>query len=220
MATGFIERHSMAILLASFAGLAAAADVALVGVIGDKAAVISIDGGGPKTVRVGQQFSGITVISVDGDRAVLLIDGKRRTLSRGQHAASIGSSGGEKSGRQRVVLAADPRGHFIAEGAINGGPIRFMVDTGATAIAIPAADAQRLGIDYRKGRRIIISTANGNAPAFLVKFDTVRIGDIELTNVDGMVSEQGLSLALLGMTFLNRVEMQREGQAMTLTRRF
>jgi len=217
MATGFIERHSIALLLLSFTGLVAAADVSLVGVIGDKAAVVSIDGGSPKTIKVGQKFSGVAVISVDGDRATLEIDGKRRVLARGQHASS---AAGAKSGRQSVVLAADTRGHFLADGAINGGTIRFLVDTGATAIAIPASDAVRLGIDYRKGRRVTISTANGPAPAFLVKFDTVRIGDIELTNVDGMVSEQGLSIALLGMSFLNRVEMQRDGHAMTLTRRF
>ena len=217
MATGFIQQHSIALLLALCTGATCAADVALVGVIGDKAAVISIDGGEPKTVKVGQKFSGIAVISVDGDRATLEIDGKRRTMSRGQHASS---GAGTKSGRQSVTLAADTRGHFLADGAINGGPIRFLVDTGATTIAIPAADAQRLGIDYRKGRRVMVTTANGQAPAFLVKFDTVRIGDIELTNVDGMVSEQGLTLALLGMSFLNRVEMQRDGQAMTLTRRF
>lgn len=204
-------------MLALCTGAACAADVALVGVIGDKAAVISIDGGEPKTVRVGQKFSGVAVISVDGDRATLEIDGKRRTMSRGQHASI---AAGTKSGRQSVTLAADTRGHFVADGTINGGAIRFLVDTGATTIAIPAADAQRLGIEYRKGRRVMVTTANGQAPAFLVKFDTVRIGDIELTNVDGMVSEQGLTLALLGMSFLNRVEMQRDGHAMTLTRRF
>lgn len=207
----------MAVLLAAFAGMAAAADVALVGVIGDKAAVLSIDGGAPKTVRVGQKFSGVTVIAVEGERATLEIDGKRRVLTRGQHAAA---GGGDRSGRQRTTLAADMRGHFIADGAINGGPIRFLVDTGATAIAIPAADAQRLGVDYRKGRRVMVSTANGQAAGYLVKFDSVRVGDIELAGVDGMVMEQGLTTALLGMTFLNRVEMQRDGQAMTLIKRF
>ncbi len=207
----------MAVLLAASAGCAAAADIALVGVIGDKAAVISIDGGAPKTIRVGRSHSGIAVLAVEGDRATLMIDGKRRILERGQHAAS---GGGVKSDRQRVTLVADARGHFVTDGAINGGNMRFLVDTGATAIAIPAADAVRLGIDYRKGRRVTISTANGQAQAYLVKFDTVRVGDIELANVDGMVVERGLSLALLGMSFLNRVEMQRDSQAMTLIRRF
>lgn len=207
----------MAVLLAVFAGAAAAADIALVGVIGDKAAVISIDGGAPKTIRVGRSHSGISVLAVEGDRATLMIDGKRRTLVRGQHAAS---GGGVKSDRQRVTLVADARGHFVTDGAINGGSMRFLVDTGATAIAIPAADAVRLGIDYRKGRRVTISTANGQAQAYLVKFDAVRVGEIELANVDGMVVERGLSLALLGMSFLNRVEMQRDSHAMTLIRRF
>ena len=123
-------------------------------------------------------------------------------------------------GRQSVVLAADTRGHFLAEGSINGGSMRFILDTGATAIALPAADAVRLGLDYRKGRPALIQTANGPAPAWRVKLDSVRVGGIELNNVDALVLEQGLDVALLGMTFLNRVDMQRSGETMTLRRRF
>ncbi len=205
----------MALALSSAA--AAAADVALVGVLGETAVLLSIDGGPPKTVRVGQKFSGVAVISVAGDRATVEIDGKRRVLVRGQHAAS---SAAASSGRQSTTLSADTRGHFIAEGSINGGTIRFLVDTGATSIAIPARDAMRLGIDYRKGRQGVVQTAGGPTPAWVVKLDTVRVGDIQLANVDGVVIEQGLDVALLGMTFLNRVEMKRDGQLMTLTRRF
>ena len=186
------------------------------GVVGDKAAVLSVDGGAPKTVRVGQKFGGVTVVSVEGDRATIELDGKRRVLQRGQHTASAPPA----DGRQRTTLAADTRGHFMADGAINGGAMRFLVDTGATLVAIPARDAVRLGIDYRSGRVGTVQTAAGPTRAYAVRFDTVRVGDIQLSAVDGVVIEQGLDVALLGMTFLNRVEMTRDGPMMTLVRRF
>ena len=98
--------------------------------------------------------------------------------------------------------------------------MRFLVDTGATAVSLPASDAVRLGLDYRGGRRISMQTANGTAPAYVTKLERIKIGDIELYNVDAIVIENGLHVALLGMTFLNRVEMKRDGHTMTLIRQF
>jgi len=98
--------------------------------------------------------------------------------------------------------------------------VRFVVDTGATVIALPASVANGLGLDYRKGQAGTAQTAAGPTLAYLVKLDTVRVGGIELNNVDGVVIEQGLEVTLLGMTFLNRVEMRRDGDTMTLIRRF
>jgi aspartyl protease family protein len=195
---------------------ALALDVHLVGTFGDQAAVLAIDGGEPKTVRTGQKFGGVTLISVEKERATVEVEGKRRTLQRGQTYSSKSAP----DDRQSAVLAADARGHFHANGAINGSVVRFVLDTGATSVALPAADATRLGIDYRKGQPAMIHTANGPAPAWRVKLDTVRVGQIELQNVDALVLEKGLDIALLGMSFLNRVEMFRSGDSMTLKRRF
>jgi aspartyl protease family protein len=217
-----MRRYFISVSLALAALSAAAADVALIGVIGDKAAVVAVDGGEPKTVKVGQKWQGITVIAVEKERATVEIDGKQRVLKRGEHhrntAGNTAGAGGSE--RQTVVLASDPAGHFFTEGTINGAPVRFVVDTGATLIALPGRDAERLGIDYRKGPRGTVSTANGPATVYQVKFDRVKLGGIELTSVDGVVIEQGLNVALLGMSFLNRVDMKREGQTMTLIRRF
>ena len=195
---------------------ALAADVSLIGVFAGKAAVLAINGGEPRTVRVGQGAGGVAVVSVERDRAEIEVDGKRRQLMLGQHYRS----GSAADSRQSVTLAADTRGHFMSDGAINGGSVRFMVDTGASAISISAADAARLGLNYRKGRRVQIQTANGLAAAWLVQFDTVRLGGLELNNVEGVVLEAGMGFALLGMSFLNRVEMKRDGEMMTLTKRF
>ena len=188
----------------------------MIGVIGDKAAVLALDGGNPKTVKVGQTWNGIKVIEVKGDFATIEMDGKRRVLQRGMHYRGAIAS----SDRQSITLAADARGHFFTQGAVNGSPVRFLVDTGATVVALPASEARRLGVDYRKGQPGFTNTAGGVVQTFRVRFDLVRLGDIELSGVDGVVIEEGLNIALLGMSFLNRLEMKRDGQTMTLIRRF
>jgi len=215
MATGFMP-NIIALLLWFACGAAFAAEVALIGVFGDKAAVLAFDGGDPKTVKVGQTWNGVSVLSVEKDRATVEFEGRKRVLVQGQHYRSAAA----RSDRELVTLAADSRGHFVTDGAVNGSSVRFLVDTGATSIVLPARDAERLGIDYRKGRRAITQTANGPVGVYRVNLTTVRLGDIELQAVDAVVIEQGLDIALLGMSFLNRVEMKRDGATMTLIRRF
>lgn len=214
-----MKPHSRVLWLWGFLAAAPAAlatDITLTGVFGDKAAIIAVDNGEPRTIRVGQRIGNVTLVSVEKDRATVEVNGKRRVLVRGQTY----STAVDPSGKQSVVLAAGPGGHFIADGQVNGGAVRFLVDTGATAIALPAADAKRLGIDYQKGRRGMTNTAAGPTPMYIVRLDTVRVGGIELQAIDAIIIEQGLNVALLGMTFLNRVEMKRDGATMTLTRRF
>ena len=194
---------------------AAATDVSLIGTFATKAVILSIDGGTPKTVKVGQSFGGVTVISVEKEHATVQVDGKQRVLQRGQTFST--SRPGD---RQSATLYAGQGGHYTVEGAINGGSVRFVVDTGASVVALPASDANRLAIDYRKGQRAAIQTASGRTPAYLVHFDTVRVGGIELNNVEGVVIESGLPIALLGMSFLNRVEIRHDAGQMTLIRRF
>ncbi len=195
---------------------AAATNVTLVGLFPGKAVLI-INNGSPRTLSGGQKTSeGVVLVSSDSASATLEIDGKRQVLEIGQHfaAATVGGAG------QSVNLAADERGHFVTLGSVNGGSVRFLVDTGATMIALPAADARRLGINYKQGRLGYSKTANGVTPVYVVKLDSVKIGDVVINQVDAAVIENGLDVALLGMTFLNRTEMKREGTMMTLTKRF
>jgi aspartyl protease family protein len=213
-ATGFIP-HFIAFSL--FAVPARAAEISLIGIIGDKAAVIAVDGGDPKTVKLGQTWNGIRVIAVEKTHATIEYEGRQRVLQLGQHyrgAAAVDA-------RQSVTLAADARGHFFADATVNDQPMRFVVDTGASVVVLSAADAGRLGLDWRKGRPAAMQTANGRTTGYFVKLDKVRVGGIELSNVDGVVVEQGLgTFGLLGMSFLNRVEMRRDGEKMELIRRF
>jgi aspartyl protease family protein len=213
-----IRTHNcIAGLACSLAAAAAlATDVNVIGLFPGKA-VMSIDGGPPRTLSVGQKTAeGVTLISSDRDGASVDVGGRKVFLKMGQH-----SMGPSTNGPQSATLVADGQGHFVVNGQINGGQMRFLVDTGATMISISGADATRLAIDYRKGQQMMMNTANGVAAAFRVKLDTVRIGDITVNNVDAVVMEgQGMPFALLGMSFLNRMEMRRDGQTMVLTKRF
>lgn len=211
-------RKTIAIMIAgvSLACTAAwATSVSVVGLFKDKA-IVSIDGGKPRTLSVGQTVQGVKLVGADSGSARFEVDGKRRTLGMGQSFAGAAMS----DARQSVSLTADARGHFSAHGSLNGYPMSFLVDTGATAIAISAAEARRIGIDYRAGQAVNVGTAAGVVPAWRVRFGTVKVGGITVHEVDGMVMETGLGVPLLGMSFLNRMEMRRDGQTMTLTRRY
>jgi aspartyl protease family protein len=203
-------------------GLAAAVpafatDVTVVGLFPSKA-VVTINRGSPRILAVGQATpEGVKLVSVDSSAAVLEIDGKRQRLEMGQHFETP-AQGGE---RTSVILAPDSRGHFIADAQVNGGHLRLMVDTGATMVRISTQDALRLGIDYTKGEPGWSIVADGRrVPNYRLKLDSVSIGGLTLYGVDATVGEGGMGYGLLGMSFLSRTEMRREGQNLTLTKRY
>jgi aspartyl protease family protein len=193
-----------------------ATDVGLAGLFPGKA-LLTINGGRPRVVPLGVKTDeDVKVLSIEGETATLEIDGKKRVLRVGQNVAAH-SSGGDPA---KAVLTADAGGHFLVTGNINGTTVRFIVDTGATLISLGASDARRIGIDPSKGQPGIAATANGQTMVSRVKLDTVRVGEIVVNNVDAMVHQNDLPIALLGMSFLNRMEMQRNGETMTLKKRY
>ena len=195
--------------------VAQAADISVVGLFPGKA-VLVVDGGSPRTYEVGSKVAAdVRLVAADQSGATLETRGRREVVTLGSHVNRQAPTT-----QASAVLQADERGHFFAQGMINGSPVRVLVDTGASLIVLPAADALRMGIDYRRGSQAMTSTANGLVPVFRVRLDTVRIGDLELSQVDALVQEQGLPMALLGMSFLNRTEMRRSGEQLTLTRRY
>jgi len=117
-------------------------------------------------------------------------------------------------------MTADNQGHFYVTGSVNGATVRFLVDTGATMVSLGASDARRIGLDFNRGQKGMTQTANGQSMVSKVQLDTVRIGDVTLHNVDALIHQTEMPMALLGMTFLNRMEMQRDGSTMTLRKRF
>lgn len=192
----------------------AAQEVGLAGILGSKAMLI-INGGSPRAATVGQTLDGVRLLAVQDEQVIVEIGGRKRALRVGQHA--VGSSG---EGGGKIVLTADSRGHFETVGTVNGTSVRFLVDTGATMISLGASDARRIGLDFNSGQRGISQTANGQVQVSRVKLDTVRIGEVTLHGIEATIHQNDMPIALLGMSFLNRMEMLRDGPTMTLKKRY
>ena len=211
---------SLALLLCSASGASALAQsVAMPGMLGGKALLI-IDGGAPKSLAVGESFNGVKVLSTTGDQAVVDINGTRRTLRVGEGPASVGGTGGAPVRGNKIVLTAGSGGHFLSQGTINGRAVYFMVDTGASVISLGASEAERVGIDYKAGQAVRMNTANGVAPGWRVKLDSVRIGEVEIHDVEALVGLQSMPYVLLGNSFLGRFQMKRDNDQMVLERRY
>jgi len=195
-------------------GNAQATEVALVGIFPGKA-VLVVDGGNPRTLGAGQTVAGVKLVSVDQDSAVVDINGKRSRLQVGDRPVALASAGGKS-----ILLQADARGHFLTAGTINGASMQFMVDTGASSVAMGPSAATRAGIIYTQGTPSSASTANGITRTWQVKLDTLTIGDITLRNVDATVVSQEMPVVLLGMSFLKHMEMKQENSTLLLTQRY
>lgn len=208
--TVFAAANCMLAATASYAQ-----SVAMTGVMGSKVLLI-VNGGAPKALSANESHEGVRVVQVQADSAIVEVLGKRQTLQLGGSPVSVGQ--GLPSGR-KVVLRADSRGHFRENGFINNKPMVYMVDTGASAIGIGQSDAQRMGIDFKKGLPVTVRTANGNTQGWRIKLDTVRVGDITVYGVDAIVSPQPMPFILLGNSFLAQLHMTRQGNEMVLEQR-
>ena len=200
-----------------FAACVQAQSVALAGMLGTKALLV-VNGTAAKTVAPGESHEGVKVLSISGDKVVVEQDGKRSTLRLGEAPVYMGA--GKSSGKaNRIVLLAGSGGHFTTAGQINGKAVQFMVDTGATSVAMGAQDAERAGVNFKAGQPVMMSTANGNVQGYRIKLDSVRVGDVEVFGVDAVVTPQTMPYMLLGNSFLTRFQMLRENDQMTLTKR-
>jgi len=193
--------------------------VAINGTLGDKALLI-VDGGFPKSVALGDMHKGVKVVSLQGDSVMVEVAGKKMILRVGDAPASVGSKAGLALGGNRVVLTAGPGGHFTSEGQINGRVVQFIVDTGATAVSMGVAEAERIGLKYKNGDRVQMSTANGVVQGWHMTLDSVRLGDVSVGGVDAIVSPVSMPYILLGNSFLNRFQMNRTNDQMVLEKRF
>jgi len=189
------------------------------GSLGGRAALLLIDGEA-RTVPLGQSVRGVKLLALEDDRATIEQDGRRQTLVLGATPGRVGDGRAAASGGRQIVLASGPGGHFIANGSVNGHATQFLVDTGATAVAIAQTEAERMGLRYREGRRVMTQTANGTVPAHLLQLATLRIGDVEVRNVDAIVVPGQMSHVLLGNSFLTRFQMRRDNDVMTLELRY
>ena len=187
------------------------------GNLGDKALLV-IDGT-PRSVAVGSTVLGVRLVSVNSGEAVVEVKGKRAAILMGGTQVNLGGAPSPGNGAQ-IVLTAESGGHFLTSGAINGKAVRFLVDTGATNVAMGASEADRLGLDYRNGQRSYSLTANGAVPVYRVSLGAVRVGDVTVYNVDATVLPSPMGHVLLGNSFLTRFQMKRENDTLTLDKRF
>lgn len=207
------------LLLAIFVSSAYAdTQVNVVGLFSGKA-VLMINGGAPQTLSVGQTKSGVKLVAADSQNATLLIEGKTKVLAMGQ--GSSVSGGSDRDSSAPVNLYANSGGQFFGNLTVNSASLKFVVDTGASMVALNSADAKRAGIDYLKGEKDTASTASGQVEAYRVKINTLKIGTIVLHNIDAAVIEGGYpDVVLLGMSALNRLDMKRDNSVMTLTKKY
>lgn len=209
-----------AVVFCSITTPALARDINLIGIFGNKA-TLTVNSGRPRTLEIGETSpERIRLISIGANSAVVDIDGRRETLHMGNQRLAAARSDGSA---QRAVLTGDAKGHFLTTVVVNGVSMQFLVDTGATSVTISADDARRANIKYSASERGLVQTANGLVPAYRIKLDTVKLGDITLNNVDGLVLEgnaMGGRFGLLGMSFLSRTDMKREGDSLTLIKRY
>lgn len=192
-------------------------DVRVVGLFADRA-VLLVDGQ-QHLLKVGQTSpEGIKLVSASSESAILLIDGEQVTarldgrVSASKRPAAV----------QEVQVRRNTTGMYTTVGSINGLPVSFLVDTGATQVAMNASQARRLGIDFHViGTPAEVTTASGVEGAWLVILDAVKVGDLEVRNVSAVVLEGAQPvLTLLGMSYLGRIDISNDGQLMTLRKKY
>ncbi|MCU7932289.1 MAG: retroviral-like aspartic protease family protein [Candidatus Thiodiazotropha sp. (ex Codakia rugifera)] len=180
--------------------------------------MVSVDGV-RRLLKLNQSSpEGLRLISATSKEAVIELDGERQTYPLGGHITTRFS----KPEQLTAKVWRDQAGAYTTVGTINGLTVNFLVDTGATAVAMHANQAKRLGISYRlEGNPIYVHTANGTTPAYDVVLDRVQVGDITLRQIRGFVIDSnGPGRVLLGMSFLNRVKMEDQGSVLVLEQRF
>src|SRR6218665_6583 len=127
------------------------------GMLGSKALLV-VDANPPRAVGVGEQYQGGKVIATTKEEATVEIRGVRRTPRAGA-AGGAGGGGGRRGRGKRITLIADSRGHFVNSGTINGQVMQFMIDTGASTVAVGRTDADRMGLKYKNGHPIRMNNA-------------------------------------------------------------
>lgn len=186
------------------------------GLFADKA-VMMIDGT-RHILSVGQVSpEGVKVISADTHSTVLEVDGKRGTYKLGS-SVSLNYA---KAKTVKEQIMANKYGMFLTYGSINGHSVKFLVDTGATSVAMSSVDAKRLGILYRMdGRETRANTASGIVKAWAINLKSIKVGKIKQKNIEAMVVDGSHPTEiLLGMSFMERLKVNKEGDRLVLEQR-
>jgi len=204
-------------LLCALAPPAQAQSVAFSGMLGEKALLI-IDGHATG-VAVGATVQGVKLVRLDATTALVEAGGKAQTLRLGGAAVVAGDPGGGSGGGSRIVLPVGSGGHYSGLATINGHPIQFVVDTGATSVAMGADVAASLGVSPRDGTPVGTMTANGAVAARKLTLNSVRVGDVIVYNIDAIVVPQSMPVVLLGNSFLSHFQMHSDSSSLVLDKK-
>lgn len=189
---------------------------------GKDRAIVIVDGERLVLDRGERSGDGVLLVRADSGEAVLRIDSREIVLRAGAMAAPVLQEAytPPPAAPASVTLWADRDGFFHADGKINGQPVRFLVDTGANTIALSSEEADRLKIDYEKGKPGFASTAAGIAPVKMVKLRQITVGGITAYDLEaGIIQGDHPKTPLLGAPFLEQVKMIRNGRRMELHKR-
>lgn len=213
-----LELFAASALLALSPLLQAETQVQVVGLF-PNAAVLLVDGQ-RKLVKAGQTGpGGVRVLSADSKGALLEVDGVQRSYGLSREYNQAGSAAPQKT---QVSISKGVGNHYWIAGSIDGHPVQFMVDTGATSVAMNEGQARRLGIDYRvDGLPMVVGTAGGNVRAWRIKLNNVKVGGLEVLGVEAAVLEgDSPTEVLLGMSYLSRVRWREENGVLQLESKF
>jgi len=193
-----------------------ATDVRVVGVTPGRSATVEIGRGTTVRIGVGETVEDVKLLRADQDGAVLSIHGKTQTLPLVAAEPSVGNPTLSDS----ITLRAGMQGQFYTNASVNGRSMGFLIDTGASLTTLTRTQAQRIGLRYRNGARAKAGTVNGVVNGWRVSLDSIRIGDVMVRDVDAIiVDNDALPMGLLGMSYLDRFDMQRQGSTLVLRRR-
>jgi len=179
-------------------------------------AMLSIDGKHRVLANGDTSPEGVQLLSATPNDARVIFNGETRVLKLG----SAVNTSYQKHRAREVHIVRDNAGSFVANGAINGRSVSFLVDTGANVIAMSEVEARRLNIPYQAtGKPVAATTAGGRVKAWAVKLDTVNVGEIRLNNIQAVVIQgKNPPQTLLGMSFLGQLKIQHSNNLMTLTK--
>ena len=203
------------LLSLSWSKLAAEPSLRVVGLFAD-AALVEVDGQRTLLKKSNEPINGLRLISATAKEAEIEIAGKVKKFTLDQGIA--GSYQRPRSAK--VVIAKDNYDRYLTTGSINGLPVTLLVDTGATAIAMNRTDAERLGIDFRlQGSMGQAITASGVTRTYQVVLEKVKVGEIELKQVEAAIIDgEYPKTILLGMSFLQHVDMHESKGTLELTK--
>ena len=180
-------------------------------------AMLEIDGK-RKVLAAGSAESGVRLVSSTTAEAVVEIDGRRETLVLG---TAVAATYARPERREVRILKDDRRDGYFVDGLINGQPVRFLVDTGATSIAMSERHAARLGISHRvDGTRVGVGTASGRAVGHRVRLREVSVGGMRLNDIRAVVIDGDSPVhVLLGMNVLGEFELEQRENLLILRSR-